>query len=220
MVAPGLVIFDCDGVLIDSEGLACRVDAECLAEIGIEMPVEVIAERYVGISMPDMLADITARLGRALPIDLAETMRQRVRVAFEAELAAIEGVADVLATLAMPVCVASGSEPARLAHSLGLVGLWQRFAPNVFSATQVRRGKPAPDLFLFAAERMSVVPAACVVIEDSPFGVQAAVAAGMRPLGFVGASHCGPAHAARLREAGAETVFARMDDLPALLGTT
>jgi HAD superfamily hydrolase (TIGR01509 family) len=219
MVAPGLVIFDCDGVLIDSEGLACRVDAECLAENGIVLTVEEIAERYIGISMPDMLADIAARIGRPLPANLAETMRRRVHAAFEAELAAIEGVADVLANLAVPVCVASGSEPARLAHSLGLVGLWHRFAPNVFSATQVRRGKPAPDLFLFAADRMAVAPADCVVIEDSPFGVQAAVAAGMRPLGFIGASHCGPAHAARLREAGAETVFARMEELPLLLGS-
>ncbi|MDR3538635.1 MAG: HAD family hydrolase [Acetobacteraceae bacterium] len=217
MAMPDLVIFDCDGVLIDSEALCCRVDSDCLAEIGIDLPVEAIFERYVGISTTTMLADIAVRTGRALPAGFADTLRQRVRTAFEADLTAIDGVAAVLTGLTVPVCVASSSEPARLAHSLGLVGLWQRFAPHVFSATQVARGKPAPDLFLFAAAQMGHPPAGCVVIEDSLAGVQAARAAGMRVLGFTGGSHCGPHHATRLREAGADTAFARMCDLPALL---
>lgn len=214
---PALVIFDCDGVLIDSEVLACRVDSECLAEIGIALTVQEILDRYGGISLRPMLADIALRFDRTLPDDLGDTMRRRTHAAFEAELAAIEGVGAVLDGLGVPVCVASGSEPARLAHSLGLVGLWRRFAPNVFSATQVPRGKPAPDLFLFAAATMGARPADCVVIEDSPAGIQAACAAGMRALGFTGGSHCTPAHADRLRIAGAETAFARMPDLPALL---
>jgi HAD superfamily hydrolase (TIGR01509 family) len=214
---PDLVIFDCDGVLIDSEALACRVDSECLAEIGIDLSAEAIAARYIGISTPDMLKDIARTAGRDLPPDLPALMRRRIREAFETRLVAIDGIADVLAGLAVPVCVASGSKPDRLEHSLGLVGLWQHFAPNVFSATQVSRGKPAPDLFLLAAREMSVPPSGCVVIEDSPFGVQAAVSAGMNPLGFTGASHCGPAHAEVLRKAGATRVFSRMAELPAIL---
>jgi HAD superfamily hydrolase (TIGR01509 family) len=217
MAAPALVIFDCDGVLIDSEAIGCRVDSACLAEIGIDLPIAEILDRYVGISLVEMLADLAGRLGRDLPPDLAETMRLRTRAAFETELVAVDGVHQVLAGLTMAVCVASGGEPARLAHVLGLTDLWHRFAPNVFSATQVARGKPAPDLFLFAACRMGIAPADCVVIEDSLPGVQAACAAGMPVLGFTGASHCGPAHADRLRAAGAADVFARMRDLPALL---
>jgi HAD superfamily hydrolase (TIGR01509 family) len=215
--APELVIFDCDGVLMDSEIVACRIDSACLAEIGIDLPVEALLQRYLGIGLTDMLADIAANSGHSLPADFADTLRRRTRQAFETDLVAIEGVVDVLASLNLPVCVASGSEPARLAHSLGLVGLWERFAPHVFSAIQVARGKPAPDLFLFAADRLQVEPAACVVIEDSPAGICAARAAGMRPLGFTGASHGTAALAAQLREAGAAAVFTDMQELPALL---
>ena len=136
-------------------------------------------------------------------LDFADTLRVRVAAAFDAELAPIAGVEAALAALPYRRCVASSSAPERLRHSLSLTGLLHWFEPHVFSATQVARGKPAPDLFLFAAASMQAAPATCVVIEDSVPGVQAAVAAGMRVIGFTGGGHCRPGHAERLRAAGA-----------------
>ncbi|HET8997113.1 MAG TPA: HAD-IA family hydrolase [Acetobacteraceae bacterium] len=217
MQSTGLVIFDCDGVLVDSEVLACRIDAACLAEFGIPVTAEQVMDRYVGVSLAGMLADLEARFGRRLPAELADTLRRRTLAAFDAELTAIAGVDAVLASLALPRCVASSSEPARIRHSLTLTGLLQHFEPHVFSATQVANGKPAPDLFLFAAAAMGAGPESCRVIEDSLAGVQAARAAGMTVLGFTGGGHCRPGHAERLRAAGADAVFADMRELPALL---
>ncbi len=217
MPPPGLLIFDCDGVLVDSELLSCQADAACLAEIGIPLSAEDILGRYVGINLAGMLADLEQRFGR-LPPDLAETMHRRTLAAFDAELTAVAGVAAALDAIAMPRCVASGSAPARIRHSLALTGLLHRFDPHIFSATQVARGKPAPDLFLFAAHRMDAAPGQCLVIEDSIPGVQAARAAGMRVWGFTGGSHCRPGHADRLRAAGADAVFDDMRHLPGLLG--
>jgi HAD superfamily hydrolase (TIGR01509 family) len=212
-----LVIFDCDGVLVDSEMISCRVDAACLSESGFPTTVEEVMERYVGISTAAMLADIAERHGRALPEDFPERLRRRVANAFATELVAVPGVAEALAAIAHRVCVASSSTPERLRHSLGLVGLWARFAPHVFSAAQVPRGKPAPDLFLFAAAQMGVDPKRCLVIEDSLAGVAAARAAGMAALGFCGAGHCRPGHAERLAAAGAALTFADMAQLPAII---
>jgi HAD superfamily hydrolase (TIGR01509 family) len=209
-----LVIFDCDGVLIDSELLSVQADIECLAEHGIDLSVEEILDRYTGTS--GMVADLESRYGRILP-GFDERHRQLVRPLFEAGLQAIPGVAAVLDSLACRSCVASSSSPQRLRHALSLVGLFERFDPHVFSATAVARGKPAPDLFLHAADRMGVTPQRCVVIEDSLPGVAAAVAAGMLAIGFAGGSHCRAGHAARLAEAGAALVIDRMAELaPAL----
>ena len=216
-VSPELIIFDCDGVLIDSEAIACRADSACLAEIGIALPADEIMERYLGISATAMCADIEQRFRRTLPADFAETLRLRVAAAFESGLIPIAGVEAVLAALPQRHCVASSSAPERLRHSLSLAGLLRCFEPHVFSATEVARGKPAPDLFLFAAASMQVAPVGCVVIEDSVPGVQAAVAAGMRAIGFTGGSHCRPGHAERLRAAGAVAVTAAMGALPALV---
>ena len=213
-MSPELVIFDCDGVLIDSEAIACRADAACLAEIGVVLSVEEILDRYLGISAAEMCADIEARHRVRLPEDFGETMRRRVAAAFETELLPMAGVAEALAAMPQRRCVASSSAPQRLRHSLSLTGLLHWFEPHVFSATQVARGKPAPDLFLFAAASMQVAPSSCVVIEDSVPGVQAAVAAGMRVIGFIGGSHCRPEHAERLRTAGAVAVIASMQQLP------
>jgi HAD superfamily hydrolase (TIGR01509 family) len=216
-VSPELIIFDCDGVLIDSEVLACRADAACLAEIGIPLSAEELMERYLGVSAAAMCVDIERRHRCRLPPDFAETLRLGTAAAFEAELAPMAGVEAALTALLQLRCVASGSAPARLRHSLSLTGLLRYFEPHVFSSAQVARGKPAPDLFLFAAAAMRVQPTACLVIEDSPFGVQAAVAAGMRTIGFAGGSHCRPGHVDRLREAGAETVVDDMQRLSGLL---
>ena len=213
MPAQSLLIFDCDGVLIDSEPIACRAEAACLAELGILVSADELIDRYLGISMVTMLADLETRLDRslpALPPDFADTLRQRVAAAFDAELRPMAGIEAVLQALPHPRCVASSSAPERLRHSLSLTGLLDYFDPHVFSATQVARGKPAPDLFLFVAQRMGAAAARCIVIEDSLPGVQAAAAAGMRVIGFTGGSHCRPGHGERLRAAGASTVC---DDL-------
>ena len=208
-----LVIFDCDGVLIDSELLSVRADRECLAECGIALSVEEILERYTGISFAGMVADLEVRHG-PLPADFADRHRMRLWPLFERELQAIPGVTAILDSLTCKICVASSGRPERLKHALSLVGLYDRFRPNIFSATEVRRGKPAPDLFLYAAERMGVMPERCVVIEDSMPGVAAAVAAGMTVIAFIGASHCRPGDAARLSAQGAVVVI---DDMAQLL---
>ena len=211
-----LVIFDCDGVLIDSELLSVRADLECLAEDGIDLSADEILDRYTGISLAAMLSDLEARYDRTLP-DFAARHQERLRRLFEADLRAISGVSSVLDGLTCRSCVASSGTPERIRHALSLVGLFDRFHPHVFSAAHVPRGKPAPDLFLYAAERMDVPPQRCVVIEDSIPGVAAAVAAGMPAIGFTGGAHCRPGHEVRLAEAGAALVIDRMANLAAAL---
>lgn len=211
-----LVIFDCDGVLIDSEMLSVQADIECLAEQGIELSPEDILERYTGISLAGMLADLEAWHGRTLT-GFADRHRERLRQLFEAGLRPVEGVTGLLDSLPGRRCVASSSTPERLRHALGLVGLYERFQPHVFSAVEVERGKPAPDLFLHAAARMGAAAARCVVIEDSLPGIAAAAAAGMTAIGFTGGSHCPPGHASRLRAQGAARVVASMAELRPVL---
>jgi HAD superfamily hydrolase (TIGR01509 family) len=218
-VVPELIIFDCDGVLLDSEVIACRVDAACLAEIGIAMPAEEVMDRYLGISAGAMCADIERRMACVLPPDFAATLHRRTAAAFESELEPMPGIEAALAALPQRRCVASSSTPERLRHALSLTGLLSYFEPHVFSATQVARGKPAPELFWFAARAMQVMPGACLVIEDSIPGVQAAVAAGMPAIGFVGGGHCRPGHADRLRAAGAVAIAGEMRRLPALVAS-
>jgi HAD superfamily hydrolase (TIGR01509 family) len=214
---PGLTIFDCDGVLVDSEMIACRVCVPCLAELGIEITAEEVADRYIGMSAGSMIADLETRYDRHLPMDLYETMRDRIIAAFETEPLTIDGVDAVLASHRGNICVATGSTQERVRRCLTLVGLLRHFDPHIFSATQVAHGKPAPDLFLFAAQQMGADARDCLVIEDSVHGVMAAVAAGMRVLGFTGGSHCRPGHADRLLAAGASAIFQHMRDLPPLL---
>lgn len=212
-----LVIFDCDGVLIDSEPLTIRIEVDMLAEAGIAITGDEIIERYCGISMKAMLADLEAQFGCRLGDEFAARHAARLAALCEAELRAMPGVEAVLDGGLGRMCVASSSSPERLRHTLGLVGLYRRFDPHVFSATMVARGKPAPDLFLLAAERMAASPARCVVVEDSLPGVEAAMAAGMTAIGFVGGGHCAPGHADRLCAAGAPSVVAAMPELPGAL---
>jgi HAD superfamily hydrolase (TIGR01509 family) len=217
MAEPDLLIFDCDGVLIDSELIGARVEAAELGRIGMPVAESEILTRYVGMSAASMFRALELEHGRALPKDFAALLQARIDAAFDQELQAIPGIHEALDRLQTAMCVASSSTLARLRHSLGLTGLYARFAPHVFSAEQVEHGKPAPDLFLHAAAEMACPPARCLVIEDSISGVRGAVAAGMRVWGFVGGGHCSKGHDGRLREAGAEAVFHRMADLPALL---
>ena len=211
----GLVVFDCDGVLIDSEVLACGTAAETMTEFGYAITLDEYLQ-FVGRSARDIRGELEARFG-PMPPELPVRERTRLFARFTAELQAMPGAAEAIGGLGLPVCVASSSDHERLAHTLGLTGLLDLFRPNVFSATEVARGKPAPDLFLHAASRMGVAPAGCLVVEDSAAGVTAAVAAGMRAVGFVGGSHCGPAHADRLRAAGAERVIDRLSAVTALV---
>lgn len=214
-----LVIFDCDGVLIDSEIIAIQVESKVLGELGFAMSPENIARDFVGLSGATMRRALEERFGRALPAAFEETTRTATLATFERELRAIPGIAETLAALPWPRCVASSSDLPRIRRCLELTELEAHFAPDhLFSAQHVERGKPAPDLFLYAARRMETEPAGCVVVEDSRHGVEAARAAGMRVLGFDGGQHCAPDHADTLREAGVETVFSDMRALPALLG--
>ncbi len=208
-----LLIFDCDGVLVDSEALACEIDAQILTHIGLPYSAQDIARKFVGVSFKDMVTRLEAEHGCTLPDDLGAQMDSALFAKFETDLKPIDGVREAILSLPYTRCVASSSTPERIALSLRLTGLADLF-DHVFSATQVPRGKPAPDLFLHAAERMGANPQDCLVIEDSSAGVQGALAAGMRVIGFVGGAHCGPEHAEKLRRAGASVVIERMVDLP------
>jgi len=212
-----LIIFDCDGVLVDSEVVAARVMARELTAIGFPLsPADCIA-RYTGISMASVAAKIEAEWGRALPAGFIDRVREQDAAAFRAELRPIAGAGEMLAALRSPRCVASSGRVAKMRLTLGLTGLLAFVEPHLFSAEMVAHGKPAPDLFLHAAARMGFPPSRCVVIEDSQAGVQAGVAAGMRVLGFAGGGHCDAQVPAMLLAAGAGRVFTRMADLPRLL---
>ncbi len=216
---PDLIIFDCDGVILESEIISCSSDAEELTRAGFPYTTEDIAERFLGHSLTAMLAAVEREHGRLLPDGFARRLKRTTARRFETELEAVPGIDAVLDALAAPRCVASGSDPARLEHSLRLVGLYERFAPHVFSAEEVENGKPAPDLFLHAASALGVEPARCVAVEDSPAGVEAGRAAGMHVLGFAGGRHCPPGHGAKLSSSGAHRVFDDMAALPALVDT-
>jgi HAD superfamily hydrolase (TIGR01509 family) len=207
-----LVIFDCDGVLVDSELIANRIFAALLNELGASVTLDTMFERFVGHSMADCLVIVEELLGRVPPADLVTTLRARTNAALAVELRAVDGVAAVLDSLAVPYCVASSGDHDKMRTTLGLTGLLPRFEGRLFSATEVARGKPAPDVFLYAAQRMGCAPARAAVVEDTPIGVQGAIAAGMTVFGYAGHT---PAE--RLRHAGA-TPFATMAELPALLG--
>src|SRR5688572_9430559 len=207
-----LVIFDCDGVLVDSERIAVRTDVKVLAKLGWVLTEAECIERFVGLSDKSVRAAIEAHLGRALPDDWDHEFQSLYRDAFAAELTPVPGVMEALARITLPTCVASSSSHDKLRFTLGLTGLYERFAGRIFSAYDVARGKPAPDLFLHAASRMGVEPAACAVVEDSRYGVQAARAAGMRAFGFAG----GLTPASWLEGPGT-VVFSEMRQLPTLL---
>jgi len=208
-----LIIFDCDGVLVDSEIVSFQAEADMLAEIGIPLTAHDLLARFLGTSSASMFATIERENGIKLPADFAERAAQRTLEAFDRKLKPIPGIAELLANLPNRKCVASSSEPPRIRHSLSLAGILHYFDPHIFSAIQVKHGKPAPDLFLFAAGSMGTPPECCLVIEDSVAGVTAARAAGMTVLGFTGGSHCLDGYADRLREAGAAAVCATMTEL-------
>ncbi len=208
-----LIIFDCDGVLIDSELIAAREQTRALNKIGFPITQSEIEKRFTGVTSAEMYAELEVQFGQSIPAGMHDDVKRAVLAAFTNELEPITGIHDILPEIRGAKCVASSSIPAKLEAGLKITGLYDWFAPHIFSATQVPRGKPAPDLFHFAAGQMSANPARCVVIEDSVAGVRAGVAAGMTTIGFTGGSHCPPNHAAALREHGAATTFSDMSQL-------
>ena len=212
-----LLIFDCDGVLVDSEVLACRVLADALGDAGYAIGADACRDRFTGRSLSSVVAEVEAEWGGALPGDFLTDLRRRDAEAFERELEAIPGVRPSVEALGRRACVASSGGMLKIRHSLTVTGLIDLFEPHLFSAEQVDRGKPAPDLFLHAAAAMAVEPARAVVVEDSPTGVAAGVAAGMTVIGFLGGSHVTRGWAAALTTAGARHCIRRMADLPEAL---
>ena len=213
MAAVELVIFDCDGVLIDSERLGVKVDAAALRELGWALSEDEVIARFVGRSDRENRAAIEAHLGHRLPAGWGEQVDEQYRQAFAAELTPVEGVLEALDQITLPTCVASSGTHEHLRYTLELTGLYDRFAGRIFGADDVAAGKPAPDLFLHAASELGAKPAGCVVVEDSRPGVLAARAAGMRSLAFAGGLT-----PAELLEGPGTVVFHDMRELPGLLG--
>jgi HAD superfamily hydrolase (TIGR01509 family) len=207
-----LVIFDCDGVLVDSEPVAIRTLGQMLREVGLDLTHEQIFQSFVGYSLPHCLRIIEAMLGRPPPENFLRDLQARTFAAFETELRAMPGIEDALDRLRVPFCVASSGDHEKMNTTLGLTGLLPRFAGRIFSVTQVARGKPAPDVYLLAAQTLGVQPSACVVVEDTPPGVQAGVAAGMTVFGF-----CAHTPQEKLTAAGAHRTFDDLRALPQML---
>jgi HAD superfamily hydrolase (TIGR01509 family) len=198
-------------VLVDSERIAVRIDVQVLAELGWPITEEEVIERFVGKTDAAMTREIEEHLGRELPGGWDADHEHLYRDAFAAELQAVDGVAEALDEISVPTCVASSGRLEKIERNLKLTGLWKRFEGRIFSAADVQHGKPAPDLFLHAARKMGVEAAGCAVVEDSPFGVQAAHAAGMKAFAYAG----GVMPPQKLESA--DVVFEDMRDLPRLL---
>ncbi len=195
-----LVIFDCDGVLVDSEAIANPLLRDALAEHGLHMTLDEVIKTYVGRSMASVVSISEDLLGRKLPDDFLDVLQVKTFAAFEAELKAVPGVEELIKELiarGTQICVASSGSFEKMDVTLGITGLKQCFEGRIFSTTQVERGKPYPDLYLFAADQMGVEPAKCLVIEDSVPGVQGAVAAGMEVIAYSTRGDCD-----NLRKAG------------------
>lgn len=211
------LIFDCDGVLVDSESIAARIAADCFSEAGFPISMEELLSRFAGLSGEKVTQAVALQCGKEPAPGITESRRLRIMEALRSELRPVAGVQAALGALEHPKCVASSSHPERVSLALSVTGLAPHFANRVFTSSLVKRGKPAPDLFLFAAEKMGFRPQECLVIEDSVAGVQAGNAAGMRVVGFCGASHCRPGHAERLRSEGADWVLSEMREIVALI---
>jgi HAD superfamily hydrolase (TIGR01509 family) len=208
----GLVIFDCDGVLVDSEPITNRIFVSMLNELGIRVTPNDMFERFVGKSMAQCLEIVAGLLGRDVPADFVREYEARTTAALKSDLKPVQGIEAALQAIQVPYCVASNGSHARMHTTLGTTGLLPRFLGKLFSVADVAKGKPAPDVYLHAARQFGVAPDACAVVEDTPTGVTAGVAAGMNVFGY-----CALTPARQLVEAGARCTFNRMSDLPDLL---
>ena len=205
-----LIIFDCDGVLVDSEPISAKASALALAEFGVHVDADQTQKSFTGLTFAAAVVKVRSDYGVELPHAYASRHAQLLEQVFRQELMPMAGVVQMLKSLRVPFCVGSNSSQARLAMTFEITGLSHFFKGRVFSGEDVKEGKPAPDLFLHAAARCGVAPQNCLVIEDSPVGVVAAVKAGMPAIGFVGGGHASPALRERLLQAGAVSIF---DDL-------
>lgn len=219
MARPGLVIFDCDGVLVDSEPIALRLLLATLASAGLALPPEQGEALFLGRSLNATRAAVARDFGLTVTDAALDAMRDELYAAYRRELQPIPGIVETLDALPSAFCVASSSLPERIELSLTVTGLWPRFEGKAFSSTMVSRGKPEPDLFLFAAERMGHAAADCLVVEDSPAGIMAAQAAGMRVAAFTGGGHAlSERYRAEVARLGPDAVIDRMPALLGLLG--
>lgn len=218
MTTPELVIFDCDGVLVDSEPISIKVLTEIIGEAGVTITAEYAYREFLGRSMGSIAETLSVRYGLTMTTGHLHEIRSRLYDEFEKSLAAVEGVKEMLPALDFPYCVASSSQPERIRLTLQITGLLRYFEPRLFSSSMVARGKPAPDLFLHAARACGVAAGNCIVIEDSPAGIQAAKCAGMRVFAFVGGSHAAPAGLKALIDPlKPDLIFDDMKKLPVLL---
>ncbi len=206
-----LVIFDCDGVIADSEVISARLLVRQLLPYGICIDTDYVFRNFVGRSFPVAAGIISERFGVALPTTFESDYRAALREAFAESLQATPGLPDVLDQLTCASCIATSSSPQRVAYTLEILGLTDYFGADVFTASQVAKGKPAPDLFLFAAREMSTPPERCLVIEDSVAGIEAGLAAGMKVWRYVGASHIADPAQARDETPAGVTVFDNWD---------
>lgn len=212
-----LVIFDCDGVLVDSEIIAAAVLADALKEQGLTLTPEEAAQRYAGFSDEELIVLIEEELGRGLPEDWLTASQSELDRRIAREVEPIAGIAATLDRIDAARAVCSNSPPHRIEAALRRTDLWDRFRPYIYSAPELGRPKPAPDVYLHALEMLETNPEDALVIEDSPAGVEAACGAGIGVIGFIGGSHTYLGHGERLMEAGAQTVVARHADLPAMV---
>jgi HAD superfamily hydrolase (TIGR01509 family) len=212
-----LVIFDCDGVLIDSEIVVARLEAEAMTSLGLPMTVETVCARFAGTTTKEVWETVAREIGRPLPSGFLEAHLAHVREVFARELQPIPGARTAVEALGIPCCVASSTRLPALLDNIATCGLLDLFDGRIFSASQVKRPKPAPDVLMYAASQMGADPADCLVIEDSVAGVSAACRAGMTVVGFLGGGHVTAGLADRLSAAGATSVFSRMAELPRIL---
>jgi len=219
MPQPDLVIFDCDGVLVDSEIIAARIEAELLTLAGFEISAEEIAESYAGLTFKDIMMRVEAKSAIPFQASLIDRAEELVDRKLRSDVRAIDGVREAVAGVTVQRCICSNSRSERIEFMLEKVGLLPFFAGRIFSGLEIpsKKTKPAPDVFLYAAEKLGADPKNTFVIEDSVHGVTGARAAGMRVIGFTGASHSFPGHADALTEAGAETVIRRWAELKSVI---
>lgn len=213
-----LIIFDCDGVLVDSEVIGNRVFAEYLTSLGYPHSAEESCAKYLGMSYASVL-ELFEKNGDSLPEDFLEEVHRLINIDLSKNLVAIPGIKSVLELTKLPYCVASSGTPSKIQNSLTKTELINYFDGKLFSFQQVKNGKPAPDLFLFAADQMGVEPTRTLVIEDSKAGVMAGVSAGMTVVGFTGGSHIPEGHAECLLDLGAHHILKDMRELDGLLSS-
>ena len=213
-----LIIFDFDGVLVDSETMGCQIWSDVFARHGMTVSARDMMDKYTGKTGTLICSLVEKEYGYHIPEGFLDEVNKATESVMARDLKTVSGVLETMPKLRLPICIASGSRPKRLNLCLDVTGLRRYFpAQTVFSAHFVKNGKPAPDLFLYAAEKMNVPPESCLVIEDSTSGIIGAKAAGMRVFGFIGASHCTPERGKQLVESGAELLFDDFTRLPELL---